>query len=144
MASTRFTAEITEALRAITVADGPHLGGFQVRLATLPVSMGGLGIYLPADITNFAYAASFLPSFGLQQRILGLRDHLVPTMVVDLVQTYTEKVSDNRSQATEVATMVLARGTQSLENLPKPLHICMPYYMLQKLTQYMFTNSIHS
>ena len=122
VASTRFTAEITEALRAITVADGPHLGGFQVRLATLPVSMGGLGIYLPADITNFAYAASFLSSFGLQQRILGLRDHLVPTMVVDLVQTYTEKVSDNRSQATELATMVLARGTQSLENLPKPLH----------------------
>jgi hypothetical protein len=71
-AATRFEAELVEALRWIVAGDGPHFGPFQRRLATLPVSMGGLGIAMPSDLLHFCYCASALSSFDLQQEILGL------------------------------------------------------------------------
>jgi hypothetical protein len=71
-AASRFERAVMDALRWIVVGDGPHFGGFSQRLATLPVSMGGLGILLPSDLLHFAYCASALSSFDLQQEILGL------------------------------------------------------------------------
>ena len=91
-AACRFDREVLQALRWITVGDGPHFGTFHQRLATLPVSMGGLGILLPSDLRCFTFSASALSSFNLQQSILGapmlssvndlpqhLHDHLLST-----------------------------------------------------------------
>lgn len=71
-AADRFEGELLEALRWIVAGDGPHFGPFNRRLATLPVSMGGLGIALPSDLLHFSYCASALSSFNIQQEILGL------------------------------------------------------------------------
>ena len=61
-ATPRFDQEILQALRWIVVGDGPHFGAFQQGLASLPASMGGLGISLPSDLKCFTYSASALSS----------------------------------------------------------------------------------
>ena len=40
-------------LRSIVVGDGPGFGDFQFNLVTLPTTFSGLGIYNPADISQF-------------------------------------------------------------------------------------------
>ena len=70
-AAIRFDHVILLALRWIIVGDGPSFGSFHQRLATLPVSMGGLGVLLPTDIRRFAFCASALSSLNIQQAILG-------------------------------------------------------------------------
>jgi hypothetical protein len=87
-----FEQEIVAALRQIVVAGGPHFGDFQIRLSALPVSLGGLGIQLPSDVLRFAFCASALASFDLQQSILGHEDRTVPPQVLELVATYSTVV----------------------------------------------------
>ena len=67
----RFDQEVLDALRWIVVGDGAHFNSFSRRLATLPVTLGGLGIQLPSDLRKFTFVASALSSFHLQQAILG-------------------------------------------------------------------------
>jgi hypothetical protein len=64
-----FQQAIIASLRRIVVGNGPHFGDFQLQLASLPLSLGGLGISLPSDIISFAYLASSLDSTPLQNRI---------------------------------------------------------------------------
>ena len=91
-AASRFDREILLTLRWITVGEGAHFGRFNQGLATLPVSMGGLGILLPSDLRHYTFSASVLSSYNIQQAILGdqalsstleiphyLREHLLST-----------------------------------------------------------------
>jgi hypothetical protein len=106
--SERFEKELIDALRKITVLDGPHFGAFQVSLSTLPVSLGGLGIQLPSDILNFAFVASAIASDGLQQGILGLEASEYPPWVPAMAQAYSEKVFiHDPAQADELSQLVL-------------------------------------
>jgi hypothetical protein len=50
----------------------PGFADFQFHLATLPISESGLGIYNPADVSKFAFIASFSQTKGLQDQILDL------------------------------------------------------------------------
>jgi len=59
------------ALRQLVVSDGPGFSEFSYELATLPVSLGGLGVLCPQDVSAYAYAGSWKDSMVLQSRILG-------------------------------------------------------------------------
>jgi hypothetical protein len=109
-------------MRKIIVADGPSFGDFQFRLSALPVSCGGLGIYRPSDIIQFAYPASVLSSLRLQQEVLGLATQEVSPIVTHMVQSFAGQVRDSAPEITELTNTILARGTQPLENVPLPLH----------------------
>lgn len=125
--SARFERELIEALRKITVADGPHFGSFQVRLSTLPVSLGGLGIQLPSDILNFAFVASAIASDGLQRGILGLEDSDFPPWIPAMVDAFSGTVfDDDGAQAAQLSQHVL---------LPQPqlqLFMARTYYESQR------------
>jgi hypothetical protein len=104
-----FEDELIAALRRILVADGPHFGDFQVRLSTLPVSLGGLGIQLPSDILHFAFSASAIASFDLQQSILGIDDRIVPNPILGLVHAFTLHVyPDAPEQASQLSSTILS------------------------------------
>jgi len=66
----RLEDEILLTLRWIVVGDGPYFSDFHRTLATLPLACGGLGVTKPTDMLKFAYAASAIGSFQLQQMIL--------------------------------------------------------------------------
>ena len=62
----------------IVTASGPGFGDWQWRLATLPFTFGGLGVYSAADALHYAFVASRLQSAGLQLKLLrcaGVVDH---------------------------------------------------------------------
>jgi hypothetical protein len=104
-----FDIEIVKALRTIVTSEGPYFGDFQVSLATLPVSLGGLGIQLPSDILQFAYVASLISSFKLQQQVLGRpsTSHS-PECIQKLVKEYSDCVfKDDSVKAAHLSTNVL-------------------------------------
>jgi len=122
-----FHEEIRKALRKIIVGDGPQFGEFQSQLSSLPVSLGGLGIYSPSHILSVAYPASFLSCFRIQRKILGLdlvgpqNNTILPDSVLSLVQTFAEKVSSEPDRIGDLSNKILARGTQPFEDIPPPL-----------------------
>ena len=63
-------------LRSIVVRDGPGFGDFQFNLATLPTAFSGLGIYNPADISQFAFISSMQSTKDLQDEIIGFNSVL--------------------------------------------------------------------
>jgi hypothetical protein len=48
-------SSIMDTLRLISVGDGPSFGDFQLSLASLPISKGGLGILLASDVANYTF-----------------------------------------------------------------------------------------
>jgi hypothetical protein len=64
-----FREALTDALRAIVVNNGPHMGEFHMMLASLPVCLSGLGISMPEDVVTSAALASQLQTFELQRKI---------------------------------------------------------------------------
>jgi hypothetical protein len=105
-----FDKEISDALRTIVTSDGPHFGKFQLLLSSLPVSLGGLGIPLPSDTLQFAYVASLISSFKLQQQILDRpatsRHH--PDCIQVLVRQYSTSIfKDDSTKAAHLSTNVL-------------------------------------
>jgi hypothetical protein len=68
-ASSVLTAALTSVLRWIVVGDGPRFGPFQLQLASLPVTSGGLGITLPDDLTKYAFLSSLMDTRKLQADI---------------------------------------------------------------------------
>jgi Reverse transcriptase (RNA-dependent DNA polymerase) len=106
--ATRFEVEVLAALRRILVADGPHFGSLQKRLASLPVSLGGLGIHLPSDFLRFSYCASSLSSLDIQSAILRVENLEVPSEVKGMILDYSTYVypdaPDKASQLTKDVT----------------------------------------
>ncbi|GJR84358.1 hypothetical protein Tco_0155143 [Tanacetum coccineum] len=65
-----FDVALRSSLERIVTASGPGFGDWQWRLATLPFSFGGLGVYSAGDVLNYAFLASRLQSAGLQTKLL--------------------------------------------------------------------------
>ncbi|GKD40247.1 hypothetical protein Tco_1260454, partial [Tanacetum coccineum] len=65
-----FDMALRSALERIVTASGPGFGDWQWRIATLPLTFGGLGIYSAGDVLNYAFIASRLQSATLQTKLL--------------------------------------------------------------------------
>lgn len=65
-----FDKALRSSLERIVVASGPGFGDWQWRLATMPFSLGGLGVYSAGDALHYAFLASRLQSAGLQAKLL--------------------------------------------------------------------------
>ncbi|XP_056695632.1 uncharacterized protein [Spinacia oleracea] len=65
-----FDEALRSSLERIVTASGSGFGDWQWRLATLPFSFGGLGVYSVGDVRHYAFLASRLQSFGLQTKLL--------------------------------------------------------------------------
>ena len=108
------------------MADGPHFSGFHRRLATLPVSLGGLGIQLPSDSLQFAFFSSFLSSLPLQDRILGLPAttelglEALPPTVSQQLNSFAAHVSTDHSSPAEIIAKVLTQASAPLRNVALP------------------------
>jgi len=110
--------EVESTLRDIVVAGGPHFGAFQLALASLPVRLGGLGVFLPSDVASYAYAASLLSSMPLQNAILGVDPGLIPQFVRNLVKTFAETVyPSDPDQALELYEETLQPQTKHQETM---------------------------
>ncbi|XP_056693200.1 uncharacterized protein [Spinacia oleracea] len=67
-----FDVALRASLERIVTDSGPGFGDWQWRLATLPYSYGGLGVYSAGDVWHYAFLASRLQSSGLQDSLLRL------------------------------------------------------------------------
>lgn len=65
-----FDAHLSLHLRHIVPNDGPGVGLLQYCMSSLPLSLGGLGIYFMADAMNYCYLASCIQTQSLQINIL--------------------------------------------------------------------------
>ncbi len=75
-ASLLFDQGLREAVEGLVVCGGPFFGDLQWRLATLPLKLGGLGLYSAIEASTYAFVASRAQSWVLQDHILrdsGLR-----------------------------------------------------------------------
>ncbi|GJV76459.1 hypothetical protein Tco_1508043, partial [Tanacetum coccineum] len=69
-AQVQFDHVLRVSLEKIVTASRPGFGDWQLRLATLPIKLGGLGILLAGDISKYAFLASRLQTSALQAKIL--------------------------------------------------------------------------
>lgn len=65
-----FDKGLRGAVEDIVVHGGPFFGDLQWRLASLPISSGGLGLCSAEDVSAYAYVASRAQSWKLQEHIL--------------------------------------------------------------------------
>jgi hypothetical protein len=63
------TSAILNALRYIVTNHGPGFSSFQLNLASLPIRLGGLGIFIPVDVSKVSFLASLAGSYILQSQI---------------------------------------------------------------------------
>nr|GEX39533.1 hypothetical protein [Tanacetum cinerariifolium] len=69
-AQDRFDEALRASLEKIVTASGSGFGDWQWRLATLPIKLGGLGIFLAGDIIQYTFLSSRLQTSALQSKIL--------------------------------------------------------------------------
>jgi hypothetical protein len=69
-AQVQFDQALRASLEKIVIASGLSFGDWQLRLATLPIKLGGLGIISAGDIIRYAFLASRMQSSDLQAKIL--------------------------------------------------------------------------
>ncbi|KAL6533604.1 hypothetical protein OROHE_013437 [Orobanche hederae] len=65
-----FDKGLREVVEGIMVCGGPFFGDLQWRLSTLPIRYGGLGLYTAKETSYYAFLASRVQSWGLQDHIL--------------------------------------------------------------------------
>ncbi|GJQ98437.1 hypothetical protein Tco_0009576 [Tanacetum coccineum] len=65
-----FVVALRSSLERIVTAFGPGFGDWKWRLATLPSTFGGLGVYSASDVLNYVFLASRLQSARLQTKLL--------------------------------------------------------------------------
>jgi hypothetical protein len=101
-------SSIMDTLRLISVGDGPSFGDFQLSLASLPISKGGLGILLASDVANYTFASSVMDTLSLQNSILGRATSFLPQKYKFAVDTFTTKLfPDNPVQAADISTKIM-------------------------------------
>ncbi|KAJ0885045.1 hypothetical protein HanPSC8_Chr10g0440881 [Helianthus annuus] len=69
-AASRFDDGLRKAIEDIVVGGGPFFGDLQWRLASLPMRLGGLGLFSARDVGAYAFVASRAQSWELQDHIL--------------------------------------------------------------------------
>ncbi|KAJ0617254.1 hypothetical protein HanIR_Chr02g0099381 [Helianthus annuus] len=69
-AVSRFDDGLRKAIEDIVVGGGPFFGDLQWRLASLPMRLGGLGLFSARDVGAYAFVASRAQSWELQDHIL--------------------------------------------------------------------------
>ncbi|KAJ0560714.1 hypothetical protein HanHA300_Chr06g0214431 [Helianthus annuus] len=69
-AVSRFDDGLRMAIEDIVVDGGPFFGDLQWRLASLPMRLGGLGLFSARDVGAYAFVASRARSWELQDHIL--------------------------------------------------------------------------
>ncbi|PWA80994.1 hypothetical protein CTI12_AA190310 [Artemisia annua] len=78
-----FDKGLRESIENIVVCGGPFFGDLQWRLSSLPIRLGGLGLYSAKVVSSYAFVASRAQSWVLQDHIL--RDSGICGMDVDYV-----------------------------------------------------------
>ncbi|KAM0021261.1 putative transferase [Helianthus debilis subsp. tardiflorus] len=69
-AISRFDDGLRKAIEDIVVGGGPFFGDLQWRLASLPMRLGGLGLFSARDVGAYAFVASRAQSWELQDHII--------------------------------------------------------------------------
>ncbi|KAF5790327.1 hypothetical protein HanXRQr2_Chr09g0381871 [Helianthus annuus] len=69
-AISRLDDGLRKAIEDIVVGGGPFFGDLQWRLASLPMRLGGLGLFSARDVGAYAFVASRAQSWELQDHIL--------------------------------------------------------------------------
>ncbi|GJW87203.1 putative reverse transcriptase domain-containing protein [Tanacetum coccineum] len=95
-----FDMALRFALERIITASGPGFGDWQWRIATLPLTFGGLGIYSAGDVLNYAFIASRLQSatlHGLSYSRCWYRLLLVPLSDDALMALWQSQREDHTS-----------------------------------------------
>ncbi|KAL6545127.1 hypothetical protein OROHE_009792 [Orobanche hederae] len=69
-AAVLFDKELRKAVEDIVVGGGPFFGDLQCRVASLPIRVGGLGLYSAVEAVSYAFLASRAQSWVLQDHIL--------------------------------------------------------------------------
>jgi len=142
-----FRLELFEALRTITVAQGPHFGNFQFDLCSLPIHASGLGIHCPLDLLSFAYSASYLSSLRHQQHILDftiptnstISALVIPPLVIAQLDDFTNNttIDGNPIARQELFDKILNQGTQPIDHM-------LPHHNLQNFMARVFYDSKRS
>ncbi|PNY15245.1 auxilin-like protein [Trifolium pratense] len=65
-----FDKELRGAVEDIVVGEGPYFGDLQWRVASLPIRVGGLGLYSAVEAASYAFVASKAQTWVLQDHIL--------------------------------------------------------------------------
>ena len=78
-----FDKGLHESIENIVVCGGPFFGDLQWRLSSLPIRLGGLGLYSAKVVFSYAFVASRAQSWVLQDHIS--RDSGICSMDVDYV-----------------------------------------------------------
>ncbi|GJX32015.1 hypothetical protein Tco_0241870, partial [Tanacetum coccineum] len=91
----------------IVVCEGPFFGDLQWRLASLPIRLGGLGLYLTKVVSSYAFVASRAKSWVLQDNTLrdsdicGMDDDYVSALAClrDTIPSFDFNVFTNKDTA---------------------------------------------
>jgi hypothetical protein len=65
-----FDKELRRTFEDIVVGGGPYFGDLQWRVASLPIQVGGLGLYSAVEAFSYAFVASRAQTWVLQDHIL--------------------------------------------------------------------------
>nr|GEW68515.1 hypothetical protein [Tanacetum cinerariifolium] len=78
-----FDVAFRSSLERVVTASGTGFSDWQWKLATLPYSFGGLGVYSAGDVLNYAFLASRLQSADLQTKLLRHTGIVSPGSIFD-------------------------------------------------------------
>ncbi|GJX26536.1 hypothetical protein Tco_0232832 [Tanacetum coccineum] len=106
-----FDVALRSSLEHIVTASGPGFGDWQWRLATLPFTFGGIGVYSAGDVLNYAFLASRLQSANLQTKLLRHTGIVSPGPIFDdaLSVFNTSMETDLLSNLSEIAAPKLMK-----------------------------------
>ncbi|GJT83755.1 hypothetical protein Tco_1058097 [Tanacetum coccineum] len=107
---------LRESIENIVVCGGPFFGDLQWRLASLPIRLGGLGLYSAKVVSSYAFVASRAQSWVLQDHILrdsgicGMDDDYVSALAClrDTIPSFDFNVFTNKDTAPSKAQQTLA------------------------------------
>ncbi|GKC29360.1 hypothetical protein Tco_1036654 [Tanacetum coccineum] len=133
-----FDKGLRESIKNIVVCRGPFFGDLQWRLASLPIRLGGLGLYLEKVVSSYAFVASRAQSGVLQDHILrdcgiyGMDDDYVSALAClrDTIPSFDFNVFTNKDTAPSKSQQTLASALFS--EMVKDMEVCFDMTVRQK------------
>ncbi|GJX33235.1 hypothetical protein Tco_0243090 [Tanacetum coccineum] len=106
-----FDVALRSSLEHIVTASRPGFGDWRWRLATLPFTFRGIGVYSAGDVLNYAFLASRLQSVDLQTKLLRHTGIVSPGPIFDDVLSVfnTSMETDLLSNPSEIAVPKLMK-----------------------------------